>query len=59
MTLRFEIKKANKNFYFVLFSSNNDILATSETYESKIDCWRGAQATKKYAQTAPIIDQTR
>ena len=30
-----------------------------ETYESKIDCWRGAQATKKYAQTAPIIDQTR
>lgn len=59
MISRFEIRRENSNYYFVLFSSYNDILVTSKKYKSKTDCWHGAQATKKCAQTSPIIAQTR
>jgi uncharacterized protein YegP (UPF0339 family) len=59
MTSRFEIKKSENNYYFIICSPKNEVLATSNGYNSKTDCWHGAQKTKKYAQIAPIIDQTK
>jgi uncharacterized protein YegP (UPF0339 family) len=45
-------------FYFELIAPNNETIAVSETYNSKAECIQGAQAVKKYAPTAPIVDKT-
>ena len=59
MTTRFEIRKSNNKYYFILYSQSDEVLATSEMYDSKTDCWHGAQLVKKILQTTPIIDQTK
>jgi uncharacterized protein YegP (UPF0339 family) len=57
--LRFEIKKSNDKYYFIIYSQTDEVLATSEIYDSKIECWHGAKAIKKYSQTAPIFDHPK
>jgi uncharacterized protein YegP (UPF0339 family) len=56
---RFEIQwSKDQQYYFELIAPNNETIAVSETYTTKAECIQGAQAVKKYAPTAPIIDKT-
>jgi len=59
MAVRFEIKLSeNKQFYFVLISGNNEVIAMSEMYTTKAMCKNGIAAVKRDAPNAPILDTT-
>ncbi len=56
---KFVIKKGTTGkFRFNLLSTNGQVVATSETYNSKASALRGVRSVKKLAGGAPIEDQT-
>jgi len=59
MTEKFEYWQSEKNdeWYFHLVAPNGEIIAQSEGYTSKDGCIKGAEAVKKYAQTAEILEK--
>ena len=55
MAERFEIKKSRDGQYFFnLVAPNNEIIATSEMYMTKMSCVNGIDAVKCYAPSAPV-----
>lgn len=59
MPARFAIKKGSTGKYrFVLIAANGQAVATSETYESKSGAKGGAEACKRAAAEAEIVDET-
>ena len=44
-------------FYFILKANNNEILVTSEMYESKQSCKKGISAVRK-CLFAPVVDNS-
>ena len=59
MTEKFEYWQSEKNdeWYFHLVAPNGEIIAQSEGYKSKDGCIKGAEAVKKYSQTAEILEK--
>ncbi len=56
---KFEILRAkNKQFYFVLKSTNGEVLCTSETYKSKQSCKKAIRAIKIHSLISKTIDLT-
>ncbi len=56
---KFVIKKGpTGKFRFNLLSTNGQVVATSETYNSKASAMGGVRSVKKLAGDAPIEDQT-
>ena len=59
MAAKFELKKsANGKFHFNLKAGNGEIIATSETYNSKDAAKNGIESVKKNAPTAEVVDLT-
>jgi uncharacterized protein YegP (UPF0339 family) len=57
MPARFAIKKGSTGkFRFVLIAANGQPVATSEAYESKSGAKGGAEACKRAAAEAEIVD---
>lgn len=57
--MKFEIRKArDKKFYFILKARNGEVIATSETYETKQSCKKGIRSVKRNAIIASVLDQT-
>ena len=56
---KFEIYKDTAGKYrFRLVAANNEIIATSEAYESKDGCRNGIESVKKSAPKAGVSDRT-
>ena len=56
---KFVVKKGSTGkFRFSLMSTNGQVVATSETYNSKASAMGGIRSVKKLAGDAPIEDQT-
>lgn len=57
MAGKFEIytDKAGK-YRFRLKSSNGQVIAVGEAYESKASCLNGIESIKKNAPDAPVVD---
>jgi uncharacterized protein YegP (UPF0339 family) len=56
---KFELKKtANGQFHFNLKAGNGEIIATSETYESKASAQNGIDSVKRNAADAEVVDLT-
>ncbi|MBO4915518.1 MAG: YegP family protein [Oscillospiraceae bacterium] len=55
---KFVIKDAKNGVMFNLKAGNNEIILTSETYNSLASCKNGIESVKKNAPTAPVEDQT-
>ena len=56
---KFIIKKSsNSKFYFNLYATNGQIIATSEMYESKDGCKNGIESVKTNATLAEVDDQS-
>ena len=56
---KFVVKKgATGKFRFSLLSTNGQIVATSESYNSKASAMGGIRSVQKLAATAEIEDQT-
>jgi len=45
-------------FHFNLLAGNGEVIATSESYESKEGALNGIESVKKNAPDAPVDDQT-
>jgi uncharacterized protein YegP (UPF0339 family) len=59
MAGKFVLKKnAGGQFHFNLVASNGQVIATSETYESKAAALNGIESVKENAPGAPTEDQT-
>lgn len=59
MTAKFMvIKGSTGKFHFNLVATNGQVIATSESYESKAAALNGIESVKKNAPTAQIDDQT-
>jgi uncharacterized protein YegP (UPF0339 family) len=59
MAPKFVLKKGSTGkFRFNLVAANGEIVATSETYESKSGAKNGIEAVRKAAPTAEIVDET-
>ena len=59
MAGKFVVKKGNSGkFHFTLVASNGQVIASSETYESKSSAMNGIESVKRHAQDAEIDDQT-
>jgi uncharacterized protein len=59
MAGKFVVKKGTSGkFHFNLVASNGQVIATSETYESKASALNGVESVKKHAPDAVIDDQT-
>lgn len=57
--MKFEILKAkNRQFYFVLKSTNGEVILTSETYKSKQACKDTIKLIKRGSFFAKTIDLT-
>lgn len=57
MPAKFEVyKDASGQFRFRLRAANNEIIAVSEAYTSKVGCIKGIESVKKYAPVAEIVD---
>ena len=51
----FKIRKSVEGqYYFTLHAANNEIIATSEMYESKQGCENGIESVRQFAPTAPV-----
>jgi uncharacterized protein YegP (UPF0339 family) len=58
-TGRFELLKgASGNFHFNLVAPTGEVIATSESYESKAGAVNGIESVKRNAEDAPVDDQT-
>lgn len=58
MPARFAIRKGSTGKYrFVLVAANGEPVATSEAYESKSGAKRGADACKRAAAEAEVVDE--
>ena len=56
---KFVIKKGTTGKYrFNLLSTNGQVVASSESYNSKASCMSGVKAVQKLAADAPVEDQT-
>ena len=59
MAGKFVVKKGNSGkFHFNLVASNGQVIASSETYETKSSAMNGIESVKKHAPDAEIDDQT-
>jgi len=59
MAGKFVVKKSqNGKFRFNLLASNGQVIATSETYESKTSALNGVESVRKHAPDAELDDQT-
>lgn len=59
MSAKFVLKKAGSGkFRFNLLSTNGQVVATSQAYNSKASAMGGIRSVKKLAADAPIEDQT-
>ncbi len=59
MAGKFVLKKGSTDkFHFNLVASNGQVIATSETYESKSAALNGIESVQKNAPDAKIDDQT-
>ena len=59
MPAKFVVKKgATGKFRFNLLSTNGQVIASSQTYETKASCLAGLRAVQKHAPVAPIEDTT-
>ena len=58
MAAKFVLKKGSSGkFHFNLQAANGQVIATSETYESKAAAVNGIESVKKNAPVAEIDDQ--
>ena len=56
---KYVIKKGSTGkFRFSLLSTNGQVVATSEAYNSKASCMNGVRAVQKLAADATVEDQT-
>ena len=56
---KFVVKKGSTGkFRFSLVSTNGQIVATSEAYNSKASCMNGVRAVRSLAADAEVEDQT-
>ncbi|HWF79160.1 MAG TPA: YegP family protein [Streptosporangiaceae bacterium] len=59
MAAKFVLKKGSSGkFHFNLQAANGQVIATSETYESKAAAINGIESVKKNAPVAEVDDQT-
>jgi len=59
MTGKFVLKKGSTGkYHFNLVATNGQVIATSESYESKASALNGIESVKKNAPNAQIDDQT-
>lgn len=59
MAAKFVLKKGSGGkFHFNLQAANGQVIATSETYESKSAAINGIESVKKNASMAEVDDQT-
>jgi len=59
MAAKFVLKKGSSGkFHFNLLAANGQVIATSETYESKAAAINGIESVKKNAPVAEVDDQT-
>ena len=59
MAGKFVVKKGSSGkFHFNLVASNGQVIASSETYETKSSAMNGIESVKRHAQDAEIDDQT-
>jgi uncharacterized protein YegP (UPF0339 family) len=59
MAAKFVLKKGSTGkFHFNLVAPNGQVIATSESYESKAAAQNGIESVKKNAGAAQIDDQT-
>ncbi len=59
MAGRFQLKKGSSGkYHFNLLASNGQVIATSESYESKRSALNGIESVKANASGAPTDDQT-
>jgi uncharacterized protein YegP (UPF0339 family) len=59
MAAKFVLKKGSSGkFHFNLQAANGQVIATSETYESKAAAINGIESVKKNAPVAEIDDQS-
>jgi uncharacterized protein YegP (UPF0339 family) len=59
MAGKFVVKKGNSGkFHFNLVASNGQVIASSETYETKSSAMNGIESVKRHALDAEVDDQT-
>ncbi len=59
MAAKFVLKRGSSGkFHFNLLASNGQVIATSETYESKSAALNGIDSVKKNAPVAELDDQS-
>jgi uncharacterized protein YegP (UPF0339 family) len=59
MAAKFVLKKGSTGkFHFNLVATNGQVIATSESYESKASALKGIESVKRNAPTAAVDDQT-
>lgn len=59
MAAKFVLKKGSSGkFHFNLQAANGQVIATSETYESKAAAINGIESVKKNAPVAETVDQS-
>jgi uncharacterized protein len=59
MAAKFVLKKGSTGkFRFNLVATNGQVIATSETYESKAAALNGIESVKRNAPNAEVDDQT-
>ena len=59
MATKFVLKKGSTGkFRFNLVATNSQVIATSESYESKASAINGIESVKRNAPNAEIDDQT-
>jgi uncharacterized protein YegP (UPF0339 family) len=59
MAGKFVLKKGSTGkYHFALHATNGQVIATSESYESKASALNGIESVKRNATDAPVDDQT-
>jgi uncharacterized protein YegP (UPF0339 family) len=59
MAAKFELKKGSTGkFRFNLVATNGQVIATSESYETKASAVNGIESVKRNAPNAEVDDQT-
>jgi uncharacterized protein YegP (UPF0339 family) len=60
MSGKFVLKKgASGKFHFNLLAANGQVIATSETYESKESALNGIKSVQTNAPGATVVDETK
>ncbi|MDL4820049.1 YegP family protein [Actinomadura opuntiae] len=59
MAGKFQLKKGSTGkFHFNLVATNGQVIATSESYETKASALKGIESVRKNAPEAKLDDQT-